>query len=111
MTDLVLETKSAVLDSTGAAEVEFAPAVYGRQWQVERMSTSGASAKEPTCQVYRGANTPGALIDTTVRGNGDISETDLFVGNGDRIIVKWSKGTSGAVMSYRIEGLITGRVA
>ena len=101
----------ATLDATGRGVVAVGPVTPGTTWMIERLVTSGTSALEPQCRVYRGSIYGGQLLDTTGRGNGDVSEmeTPIRLNNGETIVIEWSSGSTGSTMVMRIEGQIGDR--
>lgn len=105
----LVEAQSTTLDSNGRGELRFGPTVYGARWRIDRMTTNGNATTNPECNVYRGGEADTSLIDTTTTGNGDVSETNLELRDGEFITVVWSGGNSGAVMSFRVEGELYGR--
>ncbi len=90
-------------------DLRFGPSRYGETWQISRLVTSGASAIEPECKVYRGPRTDSNLVDTTKKGNGDISETDLTLLDGEFLTVQYQYGSPGAIMTFRLEGEVISR--
>lgn len=92
------------LDGTGAGSVTIGPGRQGERWNVARYTTNGASATEPSLQVFRGSD----MIDTTPRGNGDVSEmsADLILWAGESLRFAYTAGTPGAIMSVYVEGVV-----
>lgn len=92
------------LNASGAASATFGPGRSSEHWAVERMTTAGNSAIQPTLNVYRGTS---ALVDTTRHGNQDISDTNLSLMPGEFITAAYSAGSPGAVMVFYLEGTAT----
>lgn len=106
MTERLTVSRSVTLDATGGGLITLGPDKYGERWQISRFVTSGTGALNPTLEIYRGA--PGSrLMDQTVRGNSDVSETDSFeLLWGETISALYSLGSSGAIMILYLEGEI-----
>ena len=102
------KTLSITLNASGAGEGSMGPSSMFERWRIDRMVTEGSSVLEPSLNVYR--NSKGSVpIDFTPFGNQDISETTttLELPTGEFIIASYTGGSSGAVMRFKIEGLIT----
>lgn len=108
MTIRLSVSASIALDASGTGTLAFSPAKYRETWNIARYTTNGNSPTEPVVSVYRGS-IGSRLIDTTKRGNADVSEMtdDLIVNAGELIIVQYTGGTSGAVMTFYIEGEVS----
>ncbi len=100
---------SVTLNASGQGSMRFGPEVFGTVWNINRLSTNGNSTLDPTCTVYRGAESNTTMIDNTEKANADISETDLELRDGEFVTVVYDGGTPGAIMSFRIEGEMGGR--
>lgn len=96
---------SARLDASGAGQIEAGPS--GEEWLILRttVSTSGPPDPEPTVQLYRNSVSQAGLIEGTRSGNGDASDSKVFLGQGEKLIAVWAGGTAGAVAVVRLEGV------
>ena len=96
---------SVTLDGAGAGSVVLGPGRPSEHWSVTRYTTSGASTTEPSLQVFRGAG----MIDTTKRGNADVSEQTIPIAlhAGEALTFTYTGGTPGAVMVIYLEGTVT----
>lgn len=59
----------------------------------------------PVVNLYRNQANPEMLLDYTVNGNGDASDSKHILFPGDSFIAVWSGGTSGSQVALRIEAL------
>lgn len=93
-----------VLDAAGAGSLTLGPGRQGERWNVARYTTSGNSAVEPVLQVFRGS----ALLDTTKRGNADVSEqaVDLIMWAGESLRFTYTGGSAGVTMTVYVEGTV-----
>ena len=104
MRERLTVSRSVTLDAAGSGLIQVGPTKYAEKWEISRMTTSGTGVLNPKLQIYRGAP-GGRLMDTTVRGNNDVSETDAFeLLSGEIISALYSGGSVGAIMSLHIEG-------
>lgn len=106
--EVLYRDSNVTLDSNGNGQITFGPTKRGETWRIDRMLTNGSSTSEPEVNVYRNSITLNGRVDFTPFGNDDISETttELRLQDNDRLIVVYSSGSNGAVMTYRIEGAI-----
>lgn len=108
MTDERLSLALTVtLDGAGQGTLLAGPGKYGETWNITRITTNGNSTLDPDLRIYRGAPGGTSMLDTTARGNGDVSETSLTVQSGERIAAQYTLGTAGAIMNLFLEGDIT----
>lgn len=93
---------TVTLDGTGAGSLVLGPGKPGEQWSILRYSTAGASAVEPSLEVFKGAG----LVDSTKRGNADSSEVTapLTLWAGETLRFAYTGGTAGATMTVFLEG-------
>lgn len=99
----------ATLDADGAGRLAIGPVTPGTVWRVTTMTTNGNSTTEPTLRIYRGGVGDAYMIDTTERGNSDVSDSEVSLQTGETISAEWRGGTPGAQMILRLEGQITSR--
>lgn len=99
-----LQTQTVTLDAAGTGRVEVGPSVYGVTWHVTLMVTTSDSVLSPTLRVYRNTVTDGAIVDQTLLGGGDVSDCDLTLTAGQRLVARWTGGTPGAHATFNIEG-------
>lgn len=101
-TRLALDKNDRVtLNASGTGTIEFRAGVNER-WKITLLNTTGNSTVQPKCKVVRTSN--GRQLDYTVTGNGDASNTDIEIRQGDGIRAEYTSGTSGAVMEFHVEG-------
>lgn len=101
-TQLIL-SQSAVFAADGTASVTFLNGTTAT-WNVKLMNTTTTSTTQTKCSVYRGDINAGNQIDYTNTGNGDTSPVDAIYRVGDKITVRWTGGTPGAIATFRLEG-------
>lgn len=94
-----------MLDATGRGSVSIGPAKYAEKWAVRRLTTRGTVSPQPSLYVYRGALGE-RLLDTSVAGNGDISETNIELSSGEHITAWYTGGSPGAIMVFYVEGVV-----
>lgn len=106
MSEFRLSISQAVtLDANGNGSVTLGPQRSFESWNITRMSTSGNSATEPVLTITRNNSTE--IVDYTIKGNGDISETSLGMIPGDLMTATYTGGTAGASMQFYVEGTMT----
>lgn len=76
------------------ASVTLGPDVYGTEWSVRRIVTQASvTALDPVdiqLFVYRNSETPTALVDSTHSAStGDVSETEIELKTGERLVFVW----------------------
>lgn len=100
----VSEARTVTLDASGAGETQqLGPATSAQGWKVQRMTTQGNSAAEPTLTVHRGSKS-GPVVDSTILGNNDVSADSINVFPGEYLTAAYANGTPGAVMVFYVEG-------
>lgn len=104
MATQAIASASVTLDASGSGLLRFGPAKYSERWKITRLTTRGTAVAVLT--VYRGA-VGGQMVDSSKYADRDVSETTLELGSGEFITVQYTGGTTGAVMSFHIEGEIS----
>jgi hypothetical protein len=97
---------SVDLDAAGEGSITLAPS--GEDWLITstRVSTSNAPGDaEAIVTTYRNGVSPSNEIDATYSGFGDTSDTRIFLGSGETLVVGWSGGQPGARGTVRCQGV------
>lgn len=90
---------TGVADAAGALQLELAAPPLDRWYLIDRLVVQSDSALASIADVFVGSpSSLMALADTTLAGNGDISEypRGLYVPGGVSVVVVWSGATPGA---------------
>lgn len=95
---------SVVLNGSGNGSVSFTP--HGENWRITntgvRVSTT---VLEAVASTYRGLIGPPYLIEVTNSGShGDNSNTDIFLRDGETVIIEWVGGDVGATATATLTG-------
>ena len=103
-TELVLSfTINAMFDVNGVASGE-AQVGPNRRWKITLLNTRTTSTTQTQVTVYR--NTIGGQqLDFSRTGNGDTSNTDIPLAQGEKLAVEWTGGASGTIASLDVEGI------
>lgn len=106
------ESGSATVGANGRASVTLQPLRSFERWDITRMTVANTSTVlVPTARIYRGSESPSALVEGTYTGTQDSSDTKVSLENGERLIAVWegkAVNTAGAdvgsVCVFTIEG-------
>lgn len=98
---------TTVLDANGYGQIILAPTAM-QNWRVTRMAVRTSQAPTdtpvPTCTVYLGTVSDGDIIDQTWTGSRDVSDCNIVVQHGSRLIFVWEGGISGTSATASIYG-------
>lgn len=96
-------SRESAFNADGVATVEFRNGGLTR-WKVESYSITTTSTTQTECAIYRGAVHPTNQLDITDTGNNNSGSLEWMIPPGDYLTVQWTRGTTGAIASMRIEG-------
>lgn len=95
---------SVVLDATGQGQASVGPP--GVDWIVNLTSVSTSTAvKKAAVNTYRNAVSQATLIDTTLSGNADTSDTRILLQPGEQLVCQWTGGDVGAKAFLHCSGM------
>jgi hypothetical protein len=91
------ESASAIVGADGRAIATLQPLRAFERWQITRITVQCSSQTLiPTARVYRGSESPSALIDGTYTGTLDTSDSAVSLENGERLLTVWEGQDGGA---------------
>lgn len=95
---------TAVFDANGDAvgEILVGP---NQRWEVTLLNTNTTSTSQTRLTVYRGP-VESTQVDFSRTGNGDTSNTDIKLQQGEKLSAKWTGGTPGAQATLNIQGTV-----
>jgi hypothetical protein len=99
-----LASRSVVFDANGRGAITLGPERARERWHITRIAVQATGDLVPECRIYRGAESPSALIDGTATGNFDISETNLQLQSSEHITAIWSDGSPNGIGTIVVEG-------
>jgi hypothetical protein len=93
------DAAQVTLDSNGDGQVSFGPGRHGSRWTVTRVSVqTSTSTLVPEARIYRDSVGDATFISGTFVGSFDTdSGLSEELHQGERLIVRWTGGDSGAV--------------
>jgi hypothetical protein len=96
---------TAPADASGVLEWLSSVVPAGQQWEVERISISTTSGAPTTAFVYVGDPVPRNLVDGSSSGNLDVADETqpIVVPGGQRLRIRWTGASLGAVGSARVQ--------
>jgi hypothetical protein len=105
MTIPLRQSAPATAGSNGRAVATIQPLRSFERWHITRTAVSSNSTiLAPTARVYRGAESPSALVEGTYAGRLDSSDTAIWLENGEALIVVWEGADVGSSCVVTIEG-------
>lgn len=105
MTTELFESGRATADASGVARITLQPLTAFEKWRVSSMTVSSNSSPEvPTVKVYKGGETPSALIDGSYTGTQDRSETNLTLHSGQPLLAVFTGAQIGSTCVFTITG-------
>lgn len=103
---MLIATGNTTFDANGRASVQLGPAAYQVEWTVTLMATSTDSGSKTSLKVYRGSETPSALIASSDRANTDFNDDEITLRSPEKLLFVWSGGTPNTLATINLEGEI-----
>jgi hypothetical protein len=101
----LFESAQAIADATGKATAILQPMRAFEYWDVTGTTVQSTSTTLiPAARVYKGVETPSALIDGSVNGVLDTSDTPYTLLNGEQVRVVWDNCDVGARCTVTVRG-------
>lgn len=101
----LMEFVEATANAEGRAEISKGPDKYGTSWNVRMFACSSNSTTESRLKVYRGFESPSAMVASTYSGNGDTSGGDeIEVSSNEKLLFVWENASPGSLCTCRFEG-------
>jgi len=99
-------TKETTFGNDGIATIVVGPAIRGEVWDIEQISVSTDNTDDFLTQayVYRETLSPSNLIEATINGNADVTNTNMRITAPELVWIQWLLGESGKRAVLRIEG-------
>lgn len=109
MTYQLLQSATAVADSTGTATTRLGPRRAFENWHVTGVQVLNTSTVlEPKARVYQGAVAPSNFIGGTYSGRQDGGAEDKIIFSGQDIIAQWTGADVGSTSTLIVTGEIQG---
>jgi len=102
-----ITSQSAIINSAGRAVCTAGPERYGEQWRVTRMVTNITpitAGVNTRLDVYRNSETPSQMVDGTYTAEQNVSETDIGLRSGEKLVFVWSGGTPNSIATIILTG-------
>jgi hypothetical protein len=105
----VLAQGSSTANAQGTARVTLGPFRAFESWQVTGLVVTVTGDNIARADVYRGHESSGSRIDSSIRANDDRSETLFTLQTGEQLICVFTDASVNAHCTFTIEGEKRGR--